>query len=102
MRLTEAQRGDQPQLPCQSVDLQLLVGLGNPGERYDLTRHNIGFMAVEQMARTAGAPLKSQAKLQGLSAEIGSGAGRLRLLMPPDLHERERPQCARHSRLVPA
>ena len=82
MRLTEAQRGDQPQLPCQSVDLQLLVGLGNPGERYGLTRHNIGFMAVEQMARTAGEALKSQAKLQGLSAEIGSGAGRLRLLMP--------------------
>ena len=59
-----------------------MVGLGNPGEKYGFTRHNIGFMAVEQLAREAGAPLKSQAKLQGLTAEIGSGTGRLRLLMP--------------------
>jgi PTH1 family peptidyl-tRNA hydrolase len=64
------------------VELQLVVGLGNPGDKYGLTRHNIGFMAVEQLARGAGAALKSQTKLQGLTAEIGSGAGRLRLLMP--------------------
>ncbi len=64
------------------MDLQLVVGLGNPGAKYDLTRHNIGFMAVEQLVRSAGAVLKSQGKLQGLSAEIGTGSDRLRLLMP--------------------
>jgi len=64
------------------VDLQLLVGLGNPGERYGLTRHNIGFMAVEQLARAAGVTPKPQAKLQGLAAELVSGGKRLRLLMP--------------------
>jgi len=29
----------------------MLVGLGNPGKEYDLTRHNIGFMAIDEFAR---------------------------------------------------
>ncbi len=62
--------------------LQLLVGLGNPGDKYAGTRHNVGFMALERLAAQAGGSFKQQSKLHGLLAEVGVGARRLRLLMP--------------------
>jgi peptidyl-tRNA hydrolase, PTH1 family len=62
--------------------LQLVVGLGNPGEKYGGTRHNVGFMALERMAAAAQVGFRNQAKLHGLLAEVGQGSSRLRLLMP--------------------
>ena len=51
--------------------MKLVVGLGNPGERYAETRHNIGCMVAVQMAARAGIALKRQG-YQGLY-----GVGRL-------------------------
>jgi len=62
--------------------LSLVVGLGNPGEKYAGTRHNVGFMALEQLAKRQNSSFKQQSKLHALAAEVGQGPERLRLLMP--------------------
>ena len=62
-------------------DLILLVGLGNPGPSYSGHRHNIGFMAVDEIARAEGFPAW-RSKFQGQVAEGRIGAKRVVLLKP--------------------
>ena len=38
--------------------MRLVVGLGNPGAEYEWTRHNLGFMLVDMLARSSGAQVK--------------------------------------------
>ena len=59
----------------------LFVGLGNPGERYAGNRHNIGFMAVQAIAKHHGiAPWRR--KFQGVAVEGAIGAQKVLLLLP--------------------
>ena len=45
----------------------LIVGLGNPGEQYEWTRHNCGFMVVEELARRSGRAVRTK-ECQSLTA----------------------------------
>jgi len=59
----------------------LLVGLGNPGARYVGNRHNVGFMAVQAIAKRYGiGPWRR--RFQGVACEGPIGAKRALLLLP--------------------
>ncbi len=64
--------------------MRLLVGLGNPGSRYARNRHNIGFMAVEAIARRHGFP-GFRSRFKGELAE-GSIAGERVILLKPQTY----------------
>ncbi|HEX7079501.1 MAG TPA: aminoacyl-tRNA hydrolase [Gammaproteobacteria bacterium] len=62
--------------------LDLIVGLGNPGAKYQLTRHNAGFWFVDLLARDQGASFSPDKKLRGETAEVVIAGKRIRLLKP--------------------
>jgi PTH1 family peptidyl-tRNA hydrolase len=61
--------------------MKVLVGLGNPGQKYEGNRHNIGFMAVDAIADRYGAP-QWRKRFQGLAAEVDIDRARYLLLKP--------------------
>ena len=61
--------------------MKILVGLGNPGEKYERNRHNVGFAAADAIAERYGAP-QWRKRFQGLATEVDIARQRYLLLKP--------------------
>lgn len=62
--------------------IQLIVGLGNPGEQYSKTRHNAGADFVEQLADSLNSPLRNEKRFSGRYARATMNGEALHLLIP--------------------
>lgn len=71
------QKAAEPSGPVE----YLIVGLGNPGQQYEGTRHNAGFMALDALAEKTGVKL-DRLKFKGLCAQAAVGGKKVLLLKP--------------------
>lgn len=62
------------------MDKYLIVGLGNPGREYEMTRHNTGFMVVDELAYKLGATFED--KRYGFVAEASIKGRKVFILKP--------------------
>ena len=63
-------------------EIYLIIGLGNPGEKYAHTRHNEGFEVIVRLEAHYGAKLKKKILLQGMTAEVADGEKTIVLCEP--------------------
>lgn len=61
--------------------MKMIIGLGNPGKKYENTRHNIGFQAIDKLASQLNAP-PMQSKFNGMYSVVHRPEGKVMLVKP--------------------
>ena len=62
--------------------MKLIAGLGNPGRQYDQTRHNVGWVVLDRLARRHAPGAAARCKFHGIVVEAAFDPGRAILLRP--------------------
>jgi peptidyl-tRNA hydrolase, PTH1 family len=75
------------------IHLKLIVGLGNPGKEYEFTRHNVGFMVIDELSSRLDIPL-DRTKFKGLYG-IGHVLGEKVILLKPLTYMNLSGECIR-------
>ncbi|MDX2503707.1 MAG: aminoacyl-tRNA hydrolase [Gammaproteobacteria bacterium] len=82
-------------MSSDSNNIQLIVGLGNPGNEYEKTRHNAGFWFIDQLVSQNSLTLKNESKFLGEVAKFNTPSGNIWLLKPTTFMNRSGQSIAR-------
>ena len=66
----------------QPSPIKLIVGLGNPGDKYTKTRHNAGFLFLDRLLEQVGGLLKADKHCYGRTTKVEIAGQEVRLLAP--------------------
>lgn len=72
----------QKYLVKKRVDMKLIVGLGNPGKKYEWTRHNLGWLALDKFAESFDVKWEEHHKAKAWVAKIVVGEEQVLLVKP--------------------
>jgi len=64
------------------MSVAVIVGLGNPGDKYTATRHNVGVWLLERIVAATGGILKAEKKVMGEVCQVAIGHSNIRLFRP--------------------